>query len=203
MPRPAYFRFQFGPLYRPSGLPCLARETEEGRRRRQQQQQQQQVNPSSAHKAANATASTADLDNATTQQLAPAAAPRADHAVTAGGEKGTETLGGDNSSPDDIHGTDTVPGNTHGSGEGQVTRKGPQDQWQGPPQSENDRKDGKASGPQEEGKEQPEEAFPTWNGGECRDGLYAWNQSIREARGGGAEGHNGSNSSENSAVVGT
>lgn len=27
-----------------------------------------------------------------------------------------------------------------------------------------------------------EEPFPTKNGGECREGLYSWNQSIREVR---------------------
>ena len=27
-----------------------------------------------------------------------------------------------------------------------------------------------------------EEPFPITNGGECREGLYSWNQSIREVR---------------------
>ena len=27
-----------------------------------------------------------------------------------------------------------------------------------------------------------EEPFPTGNGGECREGLYSWNQSVREVR---------------------
>lgn len=132
------------------------RETEEGRRRRQQQQQQQADSTSALTKTDSITPTTADGGSAPTQQLARSPAPGADHAVVAGG------IGGN---------------------EGRV--KAPENQQQGPRVSKEEEDKGRCSGNEESDErshERSEQPFSTHNGGECRDGLYAWNQSIYEAR---------------------
>lgn len=153
-----------------------------------------------------ATAAASDVESAITQErlaTPTAAAPRADHAVTAGGQKFSETLGGGGNAPGDVHGTDAggAARNTHASDGGQAEwKKGAQGQLKGrppPPRLDKEEEEGgraKCTGRDERAKEQHEEAFPTWNGGECRDGLYAWNQSIREARGRGQGGQGGQGS---------
>ncbi|CAM9259934.1 unnamed protein product [Ectocarpus fasciculatus] len=134
----------------------LRRETEEGRRRRQQQQQQQADSTSALTKTDNITPTTADGGSAPTQQLARSPAPGADHAVVAGG------IGGN---------------------EGRM--KAPENQQQGPRVSKEEEEKRRCSGDEESDErshERSEQPFSTHNGGECRDGLYAWNQSIYEAR---------------------
>ncbi|CBJ33139.1 nuclear distribution protein NUDC (predicted) [Ectocarpus siliculosus] len=135
----------------------LRRETEEGRRSRQQQQQRQADSTSEVTKTDNITSATADGGSAPTQQLARSPAPGADHAVIAGG------IGGD---------------------QGGV--KAPENQQQqGGRVSKEEEGKGSCSGDEESNErsqEQSEQPFSTHNGGECRDGLYAWNQSIYEVQ---------------------
>ncbi|CAN0381799.1 unnamed protein product, partial [Ectocarpus sp. 12 AP-2014] len=133
----------------------LRRETEQGRRR-QQQQQRQADSTSAVTKTDNILSTTADGGSATTQQVARPPAPGADHAVVAGG------IGGD---------------------QGGV--KSETQQQRGPRVSKEKEGRGSCSGDEESNErsqKQPDQPFSTHNGGECRDGLYAWNQSIYEAR---------------------
>ncbi|CAM9409243.1 unnamed protein product [Ectocarpus sp. 4 AP-2014] len=135
----------------------LRRETEEGRRRRQQQQQLQSGSTSAVTETDNITSTTADGGSAPTRQVARSPSPGADHAVIAGG------IGGD---------------------QGGV--KAPENQQQrGPRVSKEEEGKGSCSGDDESNEssqEQPQQPFSTHNGSECTDGLYAWNQSVYEAR---------------------
>ncbi|CAM9643908.1 unnamed protein product, partial [Hapterophycus canaliculatus] len=142
----------------------LRRETEEGRRRLLQQQQQQQ-RPRRKHSAAAAgkaeNGSSAEEKSAGGVELAPSAAPRADHAISA------------NSAGDSL---DVSAG---------VGSAAALNEQAGGPLPHEDKEEGKGGRGEEQEEIQSrrrgdrEEEFPTENGGVCRDGLYAWNQSVQ------------------------
>lgn len=146
-------------------LACENRQTEEGRRRRQQQQS----SSTSGDGEADATATTAPV---------PSAAPTADNApIAGGGARARKALGVSGVIPDNTSGTAAAAGSFDEQSGRAEQREAPR--W-------GDEKKGDRPGAEEESSDRSEkqpgdEAFPTWNGGECRDGLYAWNQSIREA----------------------
>ena len=145
-------------------------ETEEGRIRHQQQQQQQQQRQQQQQQQRGGQGS---APNSPPEAIPLEAQPESTIAAAATSEGDAEkpSAGPNFSAPPAdhavAHSSETVDSHDTIDGKEGDGRKGPLDQ-----EAKRER--------QQPGDD--EEQFPTGNGGECREGLYRWNQSVQEVR---------------------